>query len=167
MRRCRGRRATSICWWWTRPRAVRPPLPRRLACASRHSRGFSVPTHATGATLPSVRISLTEEIDVSYERYPVIKQLPDYDFTILVKGDSMEPEIKSGDELACRVVTDASFIQWGKVHVLDTDQGIVVKRIYDDKDGLKCVSDNPKYLPFTVPKDQLRSVCLVVGLVRF
>ena len=107
------------------------------------------------------------EIDVSYERYPVIKQLPDYDFTILVKGDSMEPEIKSGDELACRVVTDASFIQWGKVHVLDTDQGIVVKRIYDDKDGLKCVSDNPKYLPFTVPKDQLRSVCLVVGLVRF
>ena len=79
----------------------------------------------------------------------------------------MEPEIKSGDELACRVVTDASFIQWGKVHVLDTDQGIVVKRIYDDKDGLKCVSDNPKYLPFTVPKDQLRSVCLVVGLVRF
>jgi phage repressor protein C with HTH and peptisase S24 domain len=42
-----------------------------------------------------------------------------------------------------------------------------VKRIDDDKDGLKCVSDNPKYLPFTVPKDQLRSVCLVVGLVRF
>ena len=110
---------------------------------------------------------LTEEIDVSYERYPVIKQLPDYDFTILVKGDSMEPEIKSGDELACRVVTDASFIQWGKVHVLDTDQGIVVQRIYDDTDGLKCVSDNPKYLPFTEPKDQLRSVCLVVGLVRF
>lgn len=97
------------------------------------------------------------------EQLPIISQFPAYDFTIIIKGDSMKPKYESGDEIACRRILNPSFIQWGKVHVLDTAQGIVVKKVYDDGDSIKCVSINPEYPPFSVPKDEVYSLSLVVG----
>ena len=97
------------------------------------------------------------------EQLPIISQFPAYDFTIIIKGDSMKPKYESGDEIACRRILNPSFIQWGKVHVLDTAQGIVVKKVYDDGDSIKCVSINPEYPPFSVPKDEVYSLSLGVG----
>lgn len=100
------------------------------------------------------------------EHVPVVPTFPSYDFTIIVKGDSMEPKIEGGDEVACKRVDQTSFIQWGKVHVLDTAQGIVIKRIYEDGDKIKCVSYNPEYPPFSIDKSEIYSISLVVGLLR-
>lgn len=100
------------------------------------------------------------------DHVPVIPTFPSYDFTIIVKGDSMEPKIEGGDEVACKRVDQTSFIQWGKVHVLDTAQGIVIKRIYEDGDKIKCVSYNPEYPPFSIDKSEIYSISLVVGLLR-
>lgn len=100
------------------------------------------------------------------EQIPVIGTLPSYDFTIIVKGNSMEPKIEGGDEVACKRVDGTSFIQWGKVHVLDTAQGILIKRIYEDGDKIKCVSYNPEYPPFSIEKSDIYSISLVVGLLR-
>ncbi len=100
------------------------------------------------------------------EHVPVVPTFPSYDFTIIVKGDSMEPKIEGGDEVACKRVDQTSFIQWGKVHVLDTAQGIVIKRIYEDGDKIKCVSYNPEYPPFSIEKSEIYSISLVVGLLR-
>lgn len=100
------------------------------------------------------------------EHVPVIPTFPKYDFTIVVKGDSMQPHIIGGDEIACKRIDETSFIQWGKVHVLDTSQGIVVKRIYEDGDKIKCVSYNPEYPPFSIDKKDIYSYNLVVGLLR-
>lgn len=100
------------------------------------------------------------------EQIPVITAFPNYDFTIIIKGDSMEPKYEGGDEVACKRVDQTSFIQWGKVHVLDTAQGIVIKRIYEDGDKIKCVSYNPEYPPFSIDKSEIYSISLVVGLLR-
>lgn len=100
------------------------------------------------------------------EQVPVVPTFPSYDFTIIVKGDSMEPKIEGGDEVACKRVDGTSFIQWGKVHVLDTAQGILIKRIYEDGDKIKCVSYNPEYPPFSIDKSEIYSISLVVGLLR-
>ncbi len=100
------------------------------------------------------------------EQIPVIQSFPRYDFTIVVRGDSMQPNILGGDEVACKKIDEKSFIQWGKVHVLDTAQGIVVKRIYEDGDKIKCVSYNPEYPPFSIDKKDIYSYNLVVGLLR-
>lgn len=100
------------------------------------------------------------------EQIPVVPSFPDYDFTIIIKGDSMEPKYEGGDEVACKRVDHTSFIQWGKVHVLDTAQGIVIKRIYEDGDKIKCVSYNPEYPPFSIDKSEIYSINLVVGLLR-
>ena len=100
------------------------------------------------------------------EQIPVVSAFPNYDFTIIIKGDSMEPKYEGGDEVACKRVDGTSFIQWGKVHVLDTSQGIVIKRIYEDGDKIKCVSYNPEYPPFSIDKSEIYSISLVVGLLR-
>jgi phage repressor protein C with HTH and peptisase S24 domain len=100
------------------------------------------------------------------EYIPVINAFPEYDFTIIVKGDSMEPKYEGGDEIACKRIDNTSFIQWGKPHVLDTAQGMILKRIYEDGDKIRCVSYNREYPDFCVDKDEIFSVSLVVGLIR-
>lgn len=100
------------------------------------------------------------------EQLPVVSAFPPYDFTIRVTGKSMEPEFYAGDEVACMRVNGKSFLQWGRVHVLDTTQGVVIKRIYDDGDCIRCKSYNPEFPDFSIPKSEIRSYNLVVGSLR-
>lgn len=118
------------------------------------------------AAAGSITNAMDGVTDAQCEQIPVIGTLPSYDFTIIVKGNSMEPKIEGGDEVACKRVDGTSFIQWGKVHVLDTAQGILIKRIYEDGDKIKCVSYNPEYPPFSIEKSDIYSISLVVGLLR-
>ncbi len=118
------------------------------------------------AAAGSLSIALGPVSDTDCEQIPLIHTLPHYDFTIFARGDSMEPQYLSGDELACRFVQDSSFIQWGRPHVLDTAQGIVVKRIYDHGSSIICKSNNPDYPDFEIPKKEIYHMALVVGCIR-
>ena len=99
-------------------------------------------------------------------KFPTITIFPRYDFTIIIHGDSMEPEFKSGDEVACQIVKDPNRIQWGRTHILDTMDGVVLKRIYDHKGSILCRSINSEYSDFTIPKRDVLKVALVVGTIR-
>ena len=91
-------------------------------------------------------------------------------FLIRVSGDSMVPLYYSGDLLACRKITDIRFFQWGTVYVLETSQGVLVKRVQesvDHADSILCVSENSSvHHPFLLPRDDIRSLSTIVGLVR-
>jgi len=121
-----------------------------------------VPLTASAGSLSVVSDGVTLK---DCEQMPLIHQFPDYDFTMFIKGDSMSPRFESGDEIACRHIDQSRFIQWGKVHVLDTTQGFVIKRVYEDGDKIRCVSYNPEYSDFSVPKEDILSMSLVVGVV--
>lgn len=105
------------------------------------------------------------------ERYviPEFKE-KNADYLIRVSGSSMYPKYSNGDILACRSIADISFFQWGKVYVLDSDQGPLVKRIFpchNDELFLECRSDNSEnYPPFNILKSSIRRVALVVGVIR-
>lgn len=120
-------------------------------------------TAAAGSLSEATRGVTLEEC----EQMPVISQFPSYDFTMFIKGDSMSPKYESGDEIACRWINQARFIQWGKIHVLDTTQGIIVKKVYDDGDKIRCVSINPEYPPFSIPKEDIHSMSIVIGALCF
>lgn len=122
-----------------------------------------IPLDAAAGSLTIALFSVSES---DCEQLPVIPTLPKYDFTIVARGDSMSPDILSGDELACRFISEKGFIQWGRTHVLDTAQGIVVKRIFDDNDYIVCRSSNHNYPDFPIPKTDIYHLALVVGLVR-
>lgn len=133
------------------------------------------PLDASIKTLPRIPYdaaagSLTNAVEgvaeSQCERVPVVAAFPRYDFTIRVTGRSMEPMYFSGDEVACLKINESRFIQWGRVHVLDTTQGVVIKRIYDNGDSIRCVSFNPEYSDFNVPKEDIFSYNLVVGALR-
>lgn len=90
------------------------------------------------------------------------------DFLIRVSGDSMAPRLSQGDILACRRLGSPSWIQWGKVYVLDTEQGALVKRLFpaEDDDKVRCHSDNSSAYPdFEMPKSGIRSMSVVVGMI--
>ena len=79
----------------------------------------------------------------------------------------MEPDLHSGDELACLFIRNKSFLQWGKTHVMDTAQGVVVKRIFEANNNILCRSVNRDAYPdFSIPKEEVYHIALVVGLVR-
>ena len=122
-----------------------------------------IPFNAAAGSLSIAVDNVTEE---ECERLPLIPTLPDYDFTIQVRGDSMMPEFHSGDEVAFRFIDEASFIQWGLPHVLDTAQGVVLKSIYQDEDNIICKSFNSRYPDFSIPKDEILRMAIVVGFVR-
>jgi phage repressor protein C with HTH and peptisase S24 domain len=91
------------------------------------------------------------------------------DWMIYVSGSSMYPKYSSGDIIACRVLRESQFIQWGKVYVLATrEQGILVKRLKkcESENYLTAVCDNPAYDAFDVPKDEILGIALVVGVIR-
>jgi phage repressor protein C with HTH and peptisase S24 domain len=99
----------------------------------------------------------------------IIPGFTNIDWMIYVAGSSMYPKYSSGDIIACRVLHESRFIQWGKVYVLATrEQGVLVKRLRkcEDENYLTAVCDNPAYDSFDVPKDEILGIALVVGVIR-
>lgn len=86
---------------------------------------------------------------------------------VRVAGASMQPRFYNGDLLAIRKLTSATFLQWGKVYVLDTEQGMLVKKLMPcqgREDCVLCVSDNAEeFPPFRIPKEEIRSLSIVLG----
>lgn len=131
---------------------------------------------SSGETRPRIPLNaaagvLTSALDggtlYQCEQIPVVRAFSRYDFTVLVNGDSMLPQIHSGDELACLNISSSSYIQPGRTYLLDTAQGIVVKVLYDNDDfSFLCHSENPAFSDFTVPRSDVFSLALVIGLLR-
>ena len=90
-------------------------------------------------------------------------------YLIRVHGESMVPEYQDGDLLACRKIDELLFVQPGRIYVLDTNQGQLVKMIMEDKDHpdmLTCHSLNTeRFADFQIPKSAIRSISIVVGVV--
>jgi phage repressor protein C with HTH and peptisase S24 domain len=111
-------------------------------------------------------VSIAEE-DI-LDRY-VIPDFTDVDFMIRIKGSSMEPNFNSGDVIACKIIQERSFFQWGRVFVLHhQEQGTMVKRLFPDleKGSVECKSDNPKYPAFTLSLKEVTNIALVKGVIR-
>lgn len=98
----------------------------------------------------------------------VIPHFHGADGLISVKGSSMYPKYNSGDIVAFKKLSLDTFFQWNKVYILDTEQGILIKRIQpaDDQEHILIVSDNPDYKPFTLALADIFSIAIVVGVIR-
>lgn len=116
--------------------------------------------------------TLTEQLDSLSVNALECVQTPvkGAEMAIEVSGDSMAPKYPSGSRLFCRRVDDPTFIEWGKVYVIDTNQGAVVKELRpgSSHDTVMChsLNDNKKYVPFEVPFSSIRGIWKVLaGLI--
>ena len=148
------------------------------ATDERSTSGIPIATPATtpGEGIPLLPIdamagALTSEqtvLEYECERY-VVPIFNGADFLIPVSGNSMTPTYYPGDIVACkRVPLSGLFFQWGKIYVIDTSQGPLIKRIKPGQtpEQLCIVSDNNDYDPFQLPIADVRAVALVVGVIR-
>ena len=87
---------------------------------------------------------------------------------IQVKGSSMYPKYSSGDIVACKCLPLDTFFQWNKVYVVDTEQGVLIKRVKhgSDDDHIKLVSENERYEPFEIHRSEITSLAIVIGVIR-
>lgn len=91
------------------------------------------------------------------------------DFLIPVKGNSMYPKYNSGDLVACKKIESSTFFQWGKVYVISSDQGVLIKRVMSsiNQDSILLVSENAERYPaFELPKNEIHSLAIVIGVIR-
>lgn len=75
------------------------------------------------------------------------------DFAMPVCGDSMAPEYPNGSRILVKRIDERAFINWGHVHVLDTCNGTVIKKLLpspEHPDCVLCRSINPDYPDFEV-----------------
>lgn len=124
--------------------------------------------HIPAEVLAGITTGFAESVVLrDCEMRPVVEAFPDYDYTINIKGDSMEPKYESGDIIAIKQIK--SLVEWGKTYVVSTEDGAVIKRLYPskiDRNSINCVSYNPDYPPFELDKASVKAVYKVVGLLR-
>lgn len=108
-----------------------------------------LPISAQGGRLNDFIVSVRES-----ECERVVSPIKEADFAIPISGDSMAPEYPNGSQVHVKKINEKAFIEWGRVYVLDTCNGTVIKRIVPSgKEGyVKCLSINPDpiYAPFEV-----------------
>lgn len=124
-----------------------------------------IPIEAIAGKQPGELVIKEADVESRY----IVPEFSRADFLIRVKGSSMYPKYSAGDLLACKKVDKASFLQWNKTYVIDTTQGILVKRIVkSDKPGIWILrSDNKDYQDIEVRPDvDVYHINLVVGVIR-
>lgn len=123
-----------------------------------------IPTGARAGTLADFCQSVTE-----WDCERIVSPVRGADFAMQVTGDSMSPEYPNGCQIIVKRIDEDAFVEWGKVYVLDTDNGPVIKQVRrtDDPQVVECVSLNPAYQSFTVPTRYIHGwyrVVLVMAL---
>lgn len=100
----------------------------------------------------------------------IVSPISGADYAIPIKGDSMEPKFHDGSTLLIKRINDKAFIPWGHPMVIDTENGVLIKRVMPDdesKDGeyIKVESINPAYPSFRIPTSSIFGLYRVMGTV--
>lgn len=108
---------------------------------------YLLPVSAQAGSLNDFIASVKKE-----ECEKIISPIYDVDLAITVSGDSMAPEYPNGSIIFIKRINERVFINWGNVYLLDTCNGIIVKKVFPTEEAavLQCVSINSNYPPFTV-----------------
>lgn len=123
-----------------------------------------IPIEAVAGILSGNSISVMDYECALYD----IPMFRGAEFLIQISGDSMQPKYYSGDIVACKRLPIDTFFQWNKVYVIDSEQGVIIKRVRPGRDDkhIILVSENEVYAPFELSLDKVYSIALVVGVVR-
>ena len=120
-----------------------------------------LPVSAQGGSLNDFVVSVKEN-----DCEKVVSPIRSVDFAMTVSGDSMAPEYPNGSRIFVKKINEKAFIEWGKVYVLDTCNGIIIKILApSEKDNcVRCVSINPDplYAPFDVAMNDIYGVYKVL-----
>nr|WP_314698888.1 helix-turn-helix domain-containing protein [uncultured Prevotella sp.] len=118
-----------------------------------------LPVSAQGGSLNDFVVSIKE---ANCEK--IISPIKGADYAMSVSGESMAPEYPSGSQILIKRIDEKAFIDWGRVYVLDTCNGTVIKRLFpsDTADKVLCKSINPEFPSFEVSLSDVYAVYRVL-----
>ena len=118
-----------------------------------------LPVSAQGGSFNDFVVSIKES---SCEK--IISPIKGADYAMSVSGESMAPEYPSGSQILIKRIDEKAFIDWGRVYVLDTCNGTVIKRLFPSEtaDKVLCKSINPEFPPFEVSLSDVYAVYRVL-----
>ncbi len=118
-----------------------------------------LPVYAQGGSLNDFVVSVKES-DCEW----IISPIKGVDYAITVSGESMSPEYPSGSQVLIKKINERAFIDWGRVYVLDTCNGTVIKQLFPSEkpDKVLCKSINPEYPSFEVSMEDVYGVYRVL-----
>lgn len=133
--------------------------------------------YTTGAAIPLIPINAmagfssgdSQVLSIDAEQYIVPEFKNKADFLIRISGTSMSPKYFNGDIVACKKIPTKTFLQWGKVYIMDTVQGALCKRVLAStkKGNIVCRSENSDLYPdFEISWSEVRNLAIVVGVIR-
>lgn len=101
------------------------------------------------------------------ERLPPVPHFQKHDLFATCPGDAMSPRICRGYLLALRRMPIDSTIINGETYVIDTvSQGMFLRRIVDNGEGLTFISENQTEFPdFSLPYIDIINIFRVVGVL--
>ena len=103
----------------------------------------------------------------SVERLPHVPHFQKHDLFATCPGDAMAPRICRGYLLALRRMPVDSTIINGEIYVIDTkSQGMFLRRIVDNGEGLTFIAENQQEFPdFELPYADVINIFRVVGVL--
>ena len=118
-----------------------------------------LPVSAQGGSFNDFVVSIKES---SCEK--IISPIKGADYAMSVSGESMAPEYPSGSQILIKRIDEKAFIDWGRVYVLDTCNGTVIKRLFPSEtaDKVLCKSINPEFPSFEVSLSDVYAVYRVL-----
>lgn len=120
-----------------------------------------LPISAQGGSLNDFVVSVSLQ-----DCEKIISPINGADIAITISGDSMADEYPNGSIALAKRINERAFIDWGKVYVLDTCNGVVVKVLTpsEKENCIRCVSINPDpiYAPFEVALNDIYGVYRVM-----
>ena len=131
---------------------------------------FRVPLIPVEAHAGSL-VGFSESV-ADYDCETIVSPVRGASFAIQVTGESMAPAYPSGARILCQRINEDAFIEWGKVYLLDTVNGAILKQVRkaDQPDRIVCCSLNPspEYAPFEIETRHINAwfrVLMVMSLV--
>lgn len=101
----------------------------------------------------------------------IVSPVSGADFAIPVSGDSMEPRFHDGSTLLIKRINEKAFIPWGHPMVIDTENGVLVKKVYpaeekaEEAEYIVAKSINPNYPPIRIPTASIYGLYRVMGTI--
>lgn len=144
------------------------PLGKHLPSRAAHDDWEGLPMYNVPITASFVA-SYRDEHYIEPQYYFRDPRFKDCDFGAIITGDSMHSEIRHGDFVVCKEVTDQSFIVFGEIYYVVAKNGLETCKYLnagDDQETVLLVPRNERISPSPIKKSMIQKLYKVRGIVR-
>lgn len=126
---------------------------------------------------PIIPSELYERLDCNIDEYihnnlnnirssATIQQFAPFSYFFEVMGDAMAPYFLPSDMLALKIQPHPFKVENGRVYVIDTRGGLIVRMLYRNGENFLAKAFNPRFTELPIPSSDVYDIYKVVGLVR-